>query len=80
MPRVSRQLGSFTATDRSGKVYTVYVRQEFTVAHGAKGTREAPAGQMMLNPDDGTPVSRTRKGVYEIAVGKVLTSDDPKAP
>ena len=80
MPRISRELANFLATDASGKPYRVFARQEFNVAYDSRGVSGSPAGPLRLNLADGTPVIRVRTGVYDISVGKVrLTSNDPSA-
>ena len=81
---VTRQEGSFVATDAAGNEYKVVIyRDLIDTSHLQSRTRtQAPAKLGKLRTTDGRHVNRIDKGSYEIVDRPMIqiTSDDPNAP
>ena len=66
---ITRQIGSFKAVSESGKVITIYKKQQFEIV-GEFGVepQEIP-GNTSLATSDGKPVNKIDENTYETLVG-----------
>ena len=66
---ITRQIGSFKAVSESGKVITIYKKQQFEIV-GEFGVepQEIP-GNISLATSDGKPVNKIDENTYETLVG-----------
>ena len=75
----TKHIGTFSARDKDGTRYTIYVYQDFIQTR--RGEPAIP-GLKELRLADGTHVNHIEQGQYEILNWRktILTSDDPNAP
>ena len=80
--RFTKEMGTFVATEATGRVHTIVVVQEFIESKSLDATTSILPAMKSLRTLDGTTVNRFEKGKYEIAGSPMInvTSDDPAAP
>jgi len=80
MAITTRQIGSFVATDDSGKPYKLIVYQDFDQSRDFDGRVTEKAGLPWVCTEDGEHLNRLSKGEYElIGSGLKLHSIDADA-
>jgi hypothetical protein len=81
MHRTTEEIGTFVASEKSGKKHTLKIWGNFSVSQPFGGPARKFRTTTYVRTKDGLSVIRRGSGDYEVEdTGLMLHSDDPNAP